>query len=126
MTTLYATEPEFKMIAGHSVDIPYEVFLADGSPVDLVIPNVRINWQLSPYEMQTVPVIEKTNTQASAIKIDQKQLNSFTVHLASTDTENLSGLFLYQLSITDPGNFTSKPLEGTILIRKRIHGGDTI
>ncbi len=116
-TQLYAVEPEMKMIAGNTLDLPYYANRPDKTPLDIRLTGTVIRWLLAPYETPSCAVLTKSN-QNNAITIDAENL--FTVHLAADDTANLCGLFLYQVEITDPNGIKTRPVEGTILIRQCI------
>lgn len=124
-----------EIIAGDTVEIPYQVLKHDGKKIDLTTPGTKIEWLLSPYENLGYTEIEKVLTipiEGDADYADigipviinelgnKENTDCFNVKLIPTDTMGKSGMYTYQIVITDPNNAVNRRMQGNILIWQNI------
>ena len=119
-----------EIIAGDTVEIPYEVLRRDGRRVNLTEVGTEIIWMLSPYGNLGTTVLEKSlivsdssDIDFSNISVGTKQSNSelgnlnyFNVKIMPQDTLGMSGLYTYQIVLKDSDGVVNRRMQGNILI----------
>jgi hypothetical protein len=104
---------EFSFIAGSDKLLTFTCYADDGfSPLN--ISNGSASWALCPYGQFDYPVIRKTGTITST--------NVFTVTLSSSDTMNLSGKYIQQVTVLDSEGHTFTPGQGSVVILPVVTG----
>jgi len=89
---------EQSYIAGTYIELPFDVFDADGNAVD--ISTFTYTWLLSPYGQPSTVTLTKSGVFQSAVVAQ----NRFIVYLYSTDTSGLSGKYVHQpVIVSNPG-----------------------
>jgi len=89
---------EQSYIAGTYMELPFDVFDADGNAVD--ISAFTYTWLLSPYGQPSTVTLTKSGVFQSAVVAQ----NRFIVYLYSTDTSGLSGKYVHQpVIVSNPG-----------------------
>ena len=104
--------PEITFIGGTTKHFDFEMIDPDGVGIDLT--NSTTKWVMFPYGNPDLIIYEKTS--ANIDEIEVTGLNTFTVKLKDTETENLRGRFVHRPIIKDLLGFQHIPSEGYIII----------
>lgn len=107
-----------EIIAGDTIEIPYQALKRNGDIVNLRSPDTEIEWRLSPYDCLGVVVLTKKLSEGQ-IDLSDDGVDCFSVVLFPEDTENLMGLHTYQITITDPSGAVNRRVQGSIHIWQR-------
>ena len=105
-----------EIIAGDTVEIPYQVLKHDGKKVDLSTPNTKIEWILSPYENLGYVTLKKELVNEGEITYLSDDTSCFNVKLMPEDTLGKYGMYTYQIIIIDPSGAINRRMQGNILI----------
>lgn len=103
-----------EIIAGDTIALPYQALKEDGSIVDLNQAK-EIEWILSPYNDLSNAVLTKKLTEGKVV-ISDGSPNCFSVILETNETKDLSGMFVYQIAITDSANRVNRRVQGNLHI----------
>ena len=97
---------EFYMIAGRNETLVFNVYDSGSAAVNLA--GTSIIWLLAPYG-STDSVLTKTCIKSGS------PINRFSVILTNADTDELSGKYVHQYTITNSGSYV-RPSQGIIFI----------
>lgn len=104
---------DLTIIAGNNIVLTFDV-IDDVSGSALDLGSDTIVWNLSPYGQPDVVILTKSGV------IDSVVTGRFTVTLETSDTENLSGKYKQQPSITDILGESYFPAQGNVIIIPQI------
>lgn len=104
-----------EIIAGDTATIPYQALKQNGDIVNLGLSGTEIEWKLSPYNELGVVVLTKKLSESQVV-LSTDGVDCFNVTLYPADTQNLSGMFTYQIIITDPNGAVNRRVQGNIHI----------
>lgn len=101
---------EISIVANKNEEITFDVYQEDCvTPLDIT--GAIIRWALFPFGQPEISSLVKDGVIVST--------NRFTVSLVSTDTENLSGMYLHQPEIV-LGLTVQRPSQGLFFIQPKI------
>lgn len=104
---------DFSFIAGSTFTLYFDMseYNDDEEIIDLDLTGASVEWRLAHVGQQNNSVLVKTGT------IDDT--NSWHVDIESSDTEDLSGVFIQQPVITDFSGQKFFPAQSTVVIGKQ-------